>query len=144
LENALLRWGIFIYYNFAIFLFTYMLIIQKNGNSTVVVTASEMTDYDDTNFVIQFKSKQTNEVKQCNVVDVSSYAKRYNLLTIKDTTNPVAADGEVDLNLGYHEYTVLSTAGAVLERGLALVIWQRSAIDEHTRNNTNTIYEKNN
>jgi hypothetical protein len=121
-----------------------MLIIQKNGNSTVVVTASEMTDYDDTNFVIQFKSKQTNEVKQCNVIDVSSYAKRYNLLTIKDTPNPVAADGEVDLNLGYHEYTVLSIAGTVLERGLALVIWQRSAVDEHTRNNTNTIYEKNN
>jgi len=70
--------------------------MQKNGNSTVVVTASEMTDYDETNFVIQFKSKQTNEVKQCNVVDISNYRQRYNLLTIKDTTNPIAANGEVN------------------------------------------------
>ena len=121
-----------------------MIIMQKNGNSTVVVTASEMTDYDETNFVIQFKSKQTNEVKQCNVVDISNYRKRYNLLTIKDTTNPIAANGEVNLDLGYHEYTVLTGAGQVLERGLALVIWQRSTITTHQVNNTNTIYEKNN
>jgi hypothetical protein len=121
-----------------------MMIIQKNGNSTFVVTASEMTDYDETNFVIQFKSKQTNEVKQCNVVDISNYRKRYNLLTIKDTTNPIAANSEVNLDLGYHEYTVLTGAGQVLERGLTLVIWQRSNVTAHQVNNTNTIYEKNN
>ena len=40
-----------------------MIIIQKNGFSTIIVTASEMTDYDEPSFIISFKNKQTNEVR---------------------------------------------------------------------------------
>jgi hypothetical protein len=118
-----------------------MLIIEKNSINRLVVTASEMTDYDDTSFVLQFKNKQTLEVEQCTADDSSSFASRYNLLTITETATPTAAN-EITLKVGYHEYTVLSNAGDVLERGLALVIWQRSAVTEHTRNNTNIVYEK--
>ena len=119
-----------------------MLIIEKNSINRLVVTASEMTDYDDSSFVLQFKSKQTLEVVQCTATDTSAFKKRYNYLKITDTATPTASN-EVNLKLGYHEYTVLSNAGDVLERGLALVIWQRSAVTEHTRNNTNIVYEKN-
>lgn len=119
-----------------------MIIIQKNGFSTIIVTASEMTDYDEPSFIISFKNKQTNEVVFCTVPDTSLFKNRYNLLTIKDTPNPISLDGEVDLKIGYHEYTCLSLSGAVLERGLALVIWNRQSVTSHQNNNINIVYEK--
>lgn len=103
-----------------------MILIEKNTNNTIVFTLTEKSRLAVPYFLFEFVS-DTGVTKLFNMADNSSYPRRFNEMTLVETTSEDLSLGEVDLNYGWGEYKVwesvtqtllvANTTGRILEEG---------------------------
>lgn len=127
-----------------------MIVITKSSANTVVVTLEEKRTITDAKYLFKFVSDQSvSDVYYCIPTDTSLYPERYNKFTITDQNNPVAASGQVDLNLGFYHYYIYEqvsstntdpTGLTLVEQGKALCITTLPTDYTHTVTLTEKVY----
>ena len=72
--------------------------ILKNTANPVVLTLDEKATITTHDWLFEFTSDDTGEVKYCHASDVSSYTDRYNRFTITDSATEDAQNGTLDFS----------------------------------------------
>ena len=100
-----------------------MILINKGTINTVVLTLTERVTVDEPVFVFKFVHDLTHEQKIFTSSDTSDFPDRYNSFTIEETESEDLGNGKVQLELGYHHYSIFQDAidGELLEQGKVLV-----------------------
>jgi hypothetical protein len=103
-----------------------MLLIEKSISNTLIFTLTERSQLAVPYFLFEFVS-DTGVTKLFNMTDNSGYPRRFNEMTLIETTTEDLSLGEVDLNYGWGTYTVYesttqtllvaNTTGRILEEG---------------------------
>lgn len=84
-----------------------MIKIVKDSTNIVALTLTEKrTSTSATTYLLKLTERDTSTSTYCICTDSSSYTERYNKLTVIDTANPTAVDGEVNLESGFYDYYV--------------------------------------
>ena len=123
-----------------------MILIEKNTSNTIIFTLTERSRLATPYFLFEFTS-DTGMVKLFNMVDNSGYPRRFNEMTLIETTSEDLPNGEVDLDYGWGTYlvyesstptlVVANTTGRILEEGKFFV---KGYPATQQGNNVNSIY----
>lgn len=135
-----------------------MISIVKGQENQVLVTVTELTTISNPTYLFAFyreENQQGAHYQSCIAEDLSEYPERYNDFTIRETTNPVALNGEVELMAGvawyYTIYAQTSTtnldpanADEVVEQGKVFVTGTSVETPTYTYTKDKKIYDPNN
>jgi hypothetical protein len=124
-----------------------MIYVTKNTTNNVIFTLTERSQLPAPSFLFQFVDDSTRDEKLFNMLDISGYARRYNLFNLIESTTENLANGQVELNYGFGRYKVYEsvtptlfisgTTGRVLEEGIYFVPQYPASMNNNTNN---TIY----
>lgn len=78
--------------------FFYKMYIVKNTSNKIVLTLSENQTTTSHDWLFEFTSLVTGEVKYCHAVDISAYTDRYNEFSIIDNATENAINGTLDFS----------------------------------------------
>lgn len=124
-----------------------MLRILKGGNTTLILTLSELTTISPVEYVFTFEEEQTHQIVSCVLSDnLSTAITRYDEFLLRDGTDVTFP---ID---GFYTYKVYqqalgtgttNTSGlTMVEKGRAYVYKVDAAANEYESTETNNVYDE--
>lgn len=114
------------------------MIIQKDSENTLIFTLKELTTIQSANYLLELKSKETNQTFYTILGENLSVYSRFDSFVVNEKTSPNALNSEVELKQGQYIYKVYEQASAtnLNPTGLNCVEEGRLICKGTTTNNT--------